>query len=98
MKFLLGVMNSTAARDFLRANRRSNIHLYPDDWKKLPIPDVSLEQQEPMIQLVDQILDSKRANSEDKISKLEKKIDQIVYSLYGLDVDEMNIVEEAGNV
>lgn len=91
-------MNSTAARDFLRANRRSNIHLYPDDWKKLPIPDVSLEQQEPMIQLVDQILDSKRANSEDKISKLEKKIDQIVYSLYGLDVDEMNIVEEAGNV
>ena len=41
VKFLLGVMNSTAARDFLRANRRSNIHLYPDDWKQLPIPDVS---------------------------------------------------------
>ena len=38
VKFLLGVMNSTAARDFLRANRRSNIHLYPDDWKQLPIP------------------------------------------------------------
>ena len=98
VKFLLGMMNSTAARDFLRANRRSNIHLYPDDWKKLPIPDVSLEQQEPMIQLVDQILDAKRANSEDKVSKLEKKIDRIVYSLYGLDADEMDIVEETENV
>ena len=40
VKFLLGVMNSAAAHDFLRANRRSNIHLYPDDWKQLPIPDV----------------------------------------------------------
>jgi hypothetical protein len=29
VKYLLAVMNSTAARDFLRANRRSNIHLYP---------------------------------------------------------------------
>ena len=47
VKFLLGVMNSATAHDFLRANRRSNIHLYPDDWKKLPIPDVPLEQQEP---------------------------------------------------
>jgi len=28
--------------DFLRANRRSNINLYPDDWKQLPIPDVPL--------------------------------------------------------
>ncbi|WP_367358897.1 hypothetical protein [Syntrophus sp. (in: bacteria)] len=31
VKFLLAVMNSSVARDFLRANRRSNIHLYPDD-------------------------------------------------------------------
>jgi hypothetical protein len=31
VKFLLAVMNSTVARDFLRAHRRSNIHLYPDD-------------------------------------------------------------------
>jgi hypothetical protein len=47
VKYLLGVMNSTVARDFLRANRRSNTDLYPDDWKKLPIPDVPAEQQAP---------------------------------------------------
>ena len=56
VKYLLGVMNSGSARDFLRANRRSNIHLYPDDWKKLPIPDVSAEQQRPVVQVVDLIL------------------------------------------
>ena len=51
VKFLLGVMNSTAARDFLRAHRRSNIHLYPDDWKKLPIPDVSLSNKNQLLNL-----------------------------------------------
>ena len=84
VKFLLGVMNSTAARDFLRAHRRSNIHLYPDDWKQLPIPDVSPEQQEPIIELVDQILAAKRTNPDADVSELENEIDQIVYLLYGL--------------
>ena len=98
VKFLLGVMNSTAAHDFLRANRRSNIHLYPDDWKKLPIPDVSLEQQEPIIELVDQILDSKRADPDADVSELENEVDQIVYLLYGLDADAIAIVEAAENV
>jgi hypothetical protein len=56
VKYLLGVMNCGTARDFLRANRRSNTDLYPDDWKKLPIPDVSSEQQQPVVQVVDLIL------------------------------------------
>ncbi len=84
VKFLLGVMNSATAHDFLRANRRSNIHLYPDDWKQLPIPDVSLEQQAPIIELVDQILAAKHTDLNADVSELENKIDQIVYLLYGL--------------
>ena len=84
VKFLLGVMNSTAARDFLRAHRRSNIHLYPDDWKQLPIPDVPPEEQEPIIELVDQILATKRTDPDADVSELENEIDQIVYLLYGL--------------
>jgi adenine-specific DNA-methyltransferase len=55
-------MNSSAAQDFLRAHRRSNIHLYPDDWKKLPIPDVPAAQQAPVVALVDKILAAKRAD------------------------------------
>ena len=98
VKFLLGVMNSTAARDFLRAHRRSNIHLYPDDWKQLPIPDVPPEQQEPIIELVDQILAAKRTCPAADVSELENTVDQLVYLLYGLTCEEIDIVEGAENV
>ncbi len=83
-KFLIGVMNSTVARDFLRANRRSNLNFYPDDWKKLPIPDVSPEQQTPIVTLVDTILTAKQKGLEEKVSCLEKKLDREVSRLYGL--------------
>ena len=95
VKFLLGVMNSTVAHKFLRANRRSNIHLYPDDWKKLPIPDVSPEQQAPIIELVDQILVAKRTAPVADVSQLENEINQVVYSLYNLTPDEIEIGEES---
>ena len=94
VKFLIGVMNSTTSHNFLKANRRSNIHLYPDDWKKLPIPDVSPELQQPIIGLVDQILAAKRADSDARVSELESEMDQVVYSLYDLTPEEITIVEE----
>ena len=84
LKFLLGVMNSTVAGDFLKANRCHNIHIYPDDWKQLPIPDVLPEQQAPMVALVDEILDVKRAGLDEKVSTLEDKLDGLVSRLYGL--------------
>ena len=85
IKYLLGVMNSAAARDFLRAHRRSNIHLYPDDWKKLPIPDVALDVQQPVADLVDAILTAKEADISADVTDLERKIDRIVDDLYGFD-------------
>jgi hypothetical protein len=93
VKYLLGVMNSSTARDFLRANRRSNIHLYPDDWKKLPIPDVLESKQAPIVRLVDKILDAKRANPASDIGKLEKELDAKVSALYGLTPEEIELVE-----
>ena len=95
IKYLLGILNSTPVHDFLRANRRNNIQLYPDDWKKVPIPDVSPEEQAPIIELVDQILDDKRTDPNENVSTLENEIDEIVYLLYGLTADEIAIVEEA---
>lgn len=88
VKYLLAVMNSSAARDFLRANRRSNIHLYPDDWKNLPIPDIALAQQKPVVDLVDRILAAKTAAPAADISVLEAEIDRLVSGFYGLAVPE----------
>jgi hypothetical protein len=96
MKYLLGVMNSTVARDFLRANRRSNTDLYPDDWKKLPIPDVDIAAQVLIVKLVDRILSDKSADPSADISVLEREIDRRVYELYGLTEEEIAIVEGSG--
>lgn len=84
VKYLLGVMNSSAARDFLRANRRSNTDLYPDDWKKLPIPDVPPAEQKPIVALVDQILTARRANASADIGALEAELDNKINALYGI--------------
>ena len=85
VKYLLAVMNSTVAREFLRANRRSNIHLYPDDWKKLPIPDVDARAQAPIVRLVDKILATRRADPAADIADLEKQVDAVVTKLYGIE-------------
>jgi len=84
IEYLLAVMNSSFAREYLRSNRRSNIHLYSNDWKKLPIPDVPKEKQEPVVALVDQILDLKKKDPAADISELEQKLDVMVARLYGV--------------
>lgn len=94
VKYLLGVMNSSAARDFLRANRRSNIHLYPDDWKRLPIPSVTSEKQRPVERLVERILVTKQRDAVADVTTLEHQLDQMVYSLYSLTDNEIAIVED----
>ena len=94
IKYLLGVMNSAAAQDFLRAHRRSNIHLYPDDWKKLPIPDVPRGDQQPVVDLVDAVLTAKQADPTADVTGLERKLDRIVYKLYGLDASDIALIEK----
>jgi hypothetical protein len=89
VKFLLACMNSSVARDFLRANRRSNIHLYPDDWKKLPIPDVPLERQTPIVSLVEKILTAKHSNPQADISSLDLAVDKMVADLYSVSEDQV---------
>jgi len=93
VKYLLGVMNSASARQFLRSNRRSNTDLYPEDWKQLPIPDVPPEKQAPVVKLVDQILKAKRRNIHDDLSLLERELDGMVSRLYGASVEEAALVE-----
>ena len=66
-------MNSRSALEFLTAHRRSNIHLYPDDWKKLPVPDVPKRQQQPVVRLVDKILAALRDNPNADVSRLSAK-------------------------
>ncbi|MDI6792013.1 MAG: SNF2-related protein [bacterium] len=95
VKYLLSVMNSSWARVYLLANRRSNIHLYPDDWKSLPIPVATPEQQQIIVAQVNTLLADIEQGNEPEVKRLGKKIDRLVYELYGLTEDEISIVEES---
>jgi len=83
LKYILSVMNSSVALDFIRLVRRSNLDVYPDDWKKLPIPVATAEQQQPIIALVDRILAAKKADANADITALESEVDARVSALYG---------------
>jgi hypothetical protein len=56
LKYLLAILNSTYAKYFLKTVQRSQIGIYPDDIKKIPVPVVEKNIQEPFCILVDYIM------------------------------------------
>ena len=83
-KYVLGVMNSSPAQDFLLANRRSNLHLYPDDWAKLPIPDCGDDNQNRVAHIVDSILEAKQDDIRADVVAEEEELDGLMRELYGV--------------
>ena len=83
IKYVLGVMNSSHAQRFLRAHRRSNLHIYPDDWKPMPIPDVTIEAQQPIVEIVNDIIDRLSRHADADVRTLEEELDRAVSALYG---------------
>ena len=63
--------------------------------KDFPIPVVPRDQQTGVIKLVNQILDAKHTDPDKDVAALEKEIDRVVYSLYDLSREEIEIVEAA---
>jgi len=49
-------MQASFANEWLANRRRSRMNVYPDDWKQLPIPSLSLNKQAEFVKLVDAIL------------------------------------------
>lgn len=94
-KYLLAIMNSTFARDWLARRRRSKIHVYPNDWKPLPIAPIPTEKQQELVRLVDAILTEFEKHgyplppeAAARVAKLERKIDERVAALYGVALSE----------
>jgi len=82
-------MNSTFARDWLARRRRSKIHVYPNDWKPLPIAPIPMEEQEEFVRLVDAILAEFEQHGYPLppeaaacVAELEREIDERVAELY----------------
>ena len=104
LKYVLGVLNSTLISFWYGIYFRSlalaggYLRIGNNEIKNIPIPDLTTEQQAPIVRIVDKILAAKDTNPDADVSEFEKKIDQIVYLLYDLTPDEIQIVEGSENV
>jgi type II restriction-modification enzyme len=92
--YILAIMNSYYANILLTNIRGGDYHIYPEHIRNIPIPSASKEQQQPIIDLVDQILIAKKKNSHADTRLLEYQIDQLVYKLYDLTQEEINNIEQ----
>jgi hypothetical protein len=97
LKYVLALLNSKIYYLWLyyKGKRKGEmLELYQKPLSQIPIKNVSIEQQQPFITLVDKILTTKRTNTTADTTALEAQIDQLVYQLYGLTDEEIKIVEE----
>ena len=62
---------------------------------KIPIPFATTEEQQPIIELVEQIMAAKRENPKANQSTEEKRIDELIYDLYRLTPAERGIVRSS---
>ncbi len=64
-------------------------------FDKIPVKQISTEQEKPFKELVTKILNLKRKNPQADISDYERQIDKLVYELYKLTEEEIKIIESA---
>jgi type I restriction-modification system DNA methylase subunit len=106
IKYLLAILNSKLISYYLNASSRSKIDSYPDDWKNVPVMNISLNEQKPLVKLADRMLDlneqynklndkqtSETERLKRQIEETDQEIDQMVYKLYGLTEGEIKVVE-----
>jgi hypothetical protein len=100
LKFILGLINSKLISYYFQLNTAKAVRrLFPKiilkDLRKFPIRIPSTAQQSAVIEKVDKVLDLKRQNPSADTSSLEAEIDRLVYELYGLTEEEIQIIENS---
>lgn len=107
--FILGILNSKIIKYYINFLIQGGIDMFPDDWKKLPIPKIDFSnsidksKHDKIAGLVDQMLSAQKKfhscaendkkSWQKKIEILDQQIDELVYELYGLTKEEIEIVE-----
>jgi adenine-specific DNA-methyltransferase len=92
LKYILALLNSKLYFFWLynKGKRKGeSLELYYTPLTEIPVKKISLAEQQPFIDLVEKIISKKGTSTSD----LEKKIDQLVYKLYDITVEEQNLIE-----
>lgn len=92
--FIQGILNSKLIKFYVNELFYDGTHFYPNHMKSLPIKDVSMDQQMPIIQLVEKIHNKLKDNIHANVSDLEDELNTLVYKLYDLTPEEIKIVEK----
>src|SRR5690554_4274656 len=97
LKFILGLMNSKLM-NYLYSNKfKSTKTVFSEiqarSVKELPIPKISEPQELEIIKLAEKIIELKKGESE--TTALENEINQLVYQLYNLTEEEIEIIENS---
>jgi len=97
-KYILGLLNSKLIGYIFRLRVPLKGDVFPefrvfDLNKQIPIKNISLLEQQPIISLVNQILSAKKENPSADTFELEKQIDALVYGLYGLTEEEIRVID-----
>lgn len=87
LRYLLGVINSSLI-NYLFKTKFLNLAIKADYLKQVRLPKESKE----IVSLVDQALKAKHDDVEADTSAIEKRIDRLVFELYGLTNAEVKIV------
>lgn len=99
LKYVLALLNSSLMNFYFNKKMITNPDVFPYikgvHLKKLSLKDIKPVEQEAFIEIVDKILAAKKKDPKADTSKLEEKIDQMVYKLYGLTKPERDIVENS---
>lgn len=104
-KFILAIANSKLMdyliKKYIINYSELTVAFYNSILKAVPIPKISKSKQKPFIKLVDKILSITKEDDylenekkQEKVKKLQEKIDKLVYDLYDLTDEEIKIVEE----
>ncbi|MGC2238636.1 MAG: TaqI-like C-terminal specificity domain-containing protein [Pyrinomonadaceae bacterium] len=96
LKFIIALLNSNLIGWYHHnTSPKAKKGLFPkvlvNDINNFPIKQITPEEQQPFIKLVDEILEKKKLGQE--TADLENKIDCLVYHLYDLTDEEIAIVE-----
>jgi restriction endonuclease S subunit len=98
LKYILSILNSKAVGYYIASfGDKSKQTLFPrvsmKMLKQIPIPSATQEQQKSIVEIVNNILQTKEVNSSIDTTDMENKIDLLVYQLYDLTYDEVLIVD-----
>lgn len=98
IKYILGLLNSKLYYVWLyyKGKRKGEtLELYQKPLSEIPIKKATVDIQNSIVEIIDIIIDLKKIDANHDISKLESKIDDIVYSIYGLTDEEIQYVEKS---